>query len=80
MAKITTLQKIGIALLVLSPLIGITGAAASIYQSFSALEAAENAGIGSVGGLLANALVFTAGGLVGCFVGLVLFIVGRAKN
>jgi biopolymer transport protein ExbB/TolQ len=80
MAKLTTLQKLGIAVLVLSPIVGILGTAVSIYLSFSALEIAENSGIGAVGNQIGKALLFTVGGLIGCLVGLVLFIVGRSKK
>ena len=80
MAKITKLQKFGITVLVLSPVIGLLGTVASIYLSFSALDVAENSGIGAVGDHIRNALLFTVGGIIGCLIGLVLFFVGRAKN
>jgi len=80
MAKITNLQKLGITVLVLSPVIGLLGTVASIYLSFSALQTSENAGIGSVGSLLGNAILFTAGGLIGTIAGLILVIFGRSKN
>jgi len=80
MAKLTTLQKFGIALLVVSPLVGFLGTVASILLSFSALETAENSGIGAVGDNIRNALLFTGGGIVGSLIGLVTFIVGRPKT
>ena len=81
MAKITTLQKLGIALLLISPLVGVLGTVISIYLSFSALDAAnQNAGIGAVGNQITRALLFSAAGVVGCLIGLVMLIVGRRKK
>jgi len=80
MARLSNLQQLGIAVLVLSPIIGILGTAVSIYLSFSALGVAENSGIGAVGNEIGKALLFTVGGLIGGLVGLVLFIVGRSKS
>jgi len=80
MAKITTLQKLGIAVLVVSPVVGLLGAVISVYSSFAALHGAKNSGIGAVGDHIRNALLFTVGGIIGCLIGLVLFFVGRAKN
>ena len=80
MSKMNTLQKLGLALLVVSPLAGLLGTVVSIYLSFSALNGVENAGIGSVGNQIMHALLFTAAGIAGCLVGLVLFIVGRPKT
>ena len=80
MAKITTLQKLGIAVLVVSPVVGLLGAVISVYSSFVALHRAENSGIGAVGNEIAHAMLFLIGGVIGCVVGLVLFIMGRSKN
>ena len=80
MAKLTTLQKLGIALIVVSPVVGLLGTVTSIYLSFSALAVAENSGIGAVGSEMTNALLFTVGGLVGSLIGLVMLIVGRPKK
>ena len=80
MTKITTLQKLGIGLVCFSPLVGGIGAVVSVYSSFAALHTSENAGLGSVGGLLTNAILFTAGGLIGTIAGLVLVILGRSKS
>ena len=80
MAKITTLRKVGIAVVLLSLLVGGLGTITCIYLSFTELQANENAGIGAVGDQLAHAVLFTAGGIVGCVVGLVLLIVGRSKS
>jgi hypothetical protein len=53
MAKITKLQKFGITVLVLSPVIGLLGTVASIYSKiFPRYRGRKNAGIGSVGSLL----------------------------
>jgi biopolymer transport protein ExbB/TolQ len=75
----TAMQKAGLAVLVLSPVVGLAGTAWSIYSSFGALEAAENAGIGAVGDQIGNAVLFTVGGLVGTAIGLLLIILGRSK-
>jgi hypothetical protein len=80
MAKINSLQTIGIVVVVVSLLVGGVGTIACIYKGFVALHSAQNAGIGSVGDLLRNALFFTVGGIVGCVAGIVLLTVGRAKN
>ncbi len=73
------MQKAGLAILVLSPVVGLAGTAWSIYSSFSALESAENAGIGAVGDEIGKAILFTVGGLVGSVIGLLLIIRGRSK-
>ena len=79
MAKITTLQKLGIAVLVVSPVVGLLCAVISVYSSFAALHT-KNSGIGAVGNDIAHAIFFLVGGLIGCLVGFVLFIAGRPKN
>lgn len=79
MARITAMQKAGFAVLVLSPVGGLVGTAWSVYSTFGALEAAENAGIGPVGDQIGNAMLFTVGGLVGSAIGLLLIILGRSK-
>ena len=76
----TKLQKVGIAILVLSVLGGGLGAELSIYLSLANLDAAENSGIGRVGDQITYAILFTAGGIVGSLVGLVLFVVGRSRT
>ncbi len=80
MAKTTALQKLGIGFIVLSPLVGLVGTAWSIYLSFTALETAETAGIGPVGDQIRNALMFSAGGIMGSALGLALFVLGRSKT
>ena len=80
MAKLTGMQKFGIVLFLMSLLVGIIGTALSISRSFSELESAENAGIGPVGDQIAGAILFSAGGLIGAGVGIVLLIVGREKT
>jgi len=79
MATMTAMQKIGVAVLVGSSVGGLAGTGWSIYSTFSALAAVENAGIGSIGGLLGNAILFTVAGLVGSTIGLLLIILGRSK-
>ena len=79
MAKITTIQKLGIVVLVVSIAGGLIGTILSIYLSFTALETAENAGIGAVGDKITNALFFSFGGIVGSGIGLLMFILGRSK-
>ena len=80
MAKLTGMQKLAIVIFLASLFVGIFGTAWSISLSFSELESAENAGIGPVGNQIANAILFSAGGLIGAGLGIVLFIVGRAKT
>jgi len=79
MAGITTKQKIGIAVLTLSFVVGLAGTAWSIYSSFRALGMAENAGIGAVGNEIGRALLFSVGGLIGSVIGLLVIIFGRSK-
>ena len=80
MATLTTLQKTGVALLILSLPGGLAGTAWSIYSSFGALANAENAGIGAVGDKILNALLFTMIGLFGSIVGILLVFFGRPKS
>ena len=80
MRGLTGVQKIGIVLLILSFLIGMIGTVWSVYSSFTALDAAEFGGIGPVGDQISYALLFSAGGVVGCVVGALLIILGRAKR
>ena len=80
MAKMTTVQKLGIVVMLVSIPGGLIGTVLSIYLSFTALESAENTGIGPVSDHIANALLFTAGGLVGSGIGLLMFILGRSKT
>jgi biopolymer transport protein ExbB/TolQ len=77
MTRTTTLQKLGIAILVLSIVVGLIGTIWSIYLSFAAVETAESMGIGAVGDWVRYAVFFTAGGLIGAGIGLALFILGR---
>lgn len=76
----TSLQKLGIAIFLFSFAIGVIGTVWSIYSSFAALAVVENAGIGSVGGFLSNAIYFSAGAFFGMIAGGVLIIVGRSKQ
>lgn len=69
----------GIAIFVGSLLLGTLGTVWRMYSSFAALETAENAGIGPVGAGIENALIFTAGGLVGSALGTVLIVIGGVK-
>ena len=75
----TNLQKIGVAITLVSMLAGIIGPVVCIYGAFAALETSENAGIGPVGDQIRNALFYAIGGLVGLVVGGILFLVGRPK-
>ena len=70
----------GIVLVILSPLAGIIGTVWSLYGSFNALERNESAGIGAVGGEIANALIFTICGLLGAIIGVVMIIIGIRKS
>ena len=69
MAKITTLQKLGIAVLVVSPIVGLLGAVISVFSSFVALHT-KNSGIGAVGNEITHAILFLVGGLIGCLLAL----------
>ena len=79
MATMTAMQKIGVAVLVGSWVGGLAGTVWSIYSTFRSLAAVENAGIGSIGGLVGNAILFTVAGLVGSTIGFLLIILGRSK-
>jgi hypothetical protein len=78
--KITNLQKLAIALLIVSFLVGAVGTLWSIYLSFDALERSENSGIGPVGDQIFNALLFSAGSILGSLIALVLLILGRPRT
>lgn len=79
MAQLTQLQKIGLAILIGSSLIGTFGTSWSIYSSFAALDVAEFGGIGPVGDWLRNALLFSIGGVLGGVVGIALILYGRRR-
>jgi hypothetical protein len=78
--KITNLQKLAIALLIVSFLVGAVGTIWSIYLSFGLLESAENSGIGPVADQISNAVVFSVGGVLGSLIALVLLILGRPRR
>lgn len=80
MAKLTRTQTTGVVILILSPLIGLIGTVWSVYSSFTALDTAEFGGIGPVGDQISNALLFSAGGVAGCVVGVLLLVFGKAKK
>ena len=75
----TKRQKVGIALIVLSLLVGLLGSSICIYLSFVELETAEFGGIGPVGDQIRNALLFSIAAVVGSIAGALLVIFGRAK-
>lgn len=77
MSAFTKLQKVGLVVLIGSLLIGFGGMVWSIYGSFVALATAENAGIGSVGDSIQNALIFTILGIIGAIAGALMLILGR---
>ncbi len=79
MKNLTLLQIAGIALLLISPLTGLCGAAWSINQSFDSLAANESAGIGAVGNWITTALIYTFGGIIGALAGGSLILFGRNK-
>ena len=79
MRRMTTLQKVGITILIVSFLAGLIGTVWRIYLSFTALDSAEVAGLAPVSDRIANAIIFTAGGLIGSGIGLTLFILGRRR-
>ena len=79
MTKMTTLQKIGLTILIVSFLAGLIGTGWSIYLSFTAVDSAEISGLAPVSDRIVNAIIFTAGGLIGSAIGLTLFILGRRR-
>lgn len=66
----------GMALSIISPILGIVGTLWFIYSSFSAMEMAEAAGIGPVGSAIRSALICTIGGIVGVGLGLTFIAIG----
>lgn len=70
---------IGLAVFLLSTIVGFAGTAWSVYDSFEALEQAENAGIGAVGVSIESALAFSIVGVAGSVLGLGLMIYGAIK-
>lgn len=78
--SITKTQKIAVAIIVSSLLLGTGGMIWNIYGAFWGLAAAENAGIGAVGDSIRNALIFTAGGLIGATIGALILIFGRSRS
>ncbi|MEO8572745.1 MAG: MotA/TolQ/ExbB proton channel family protein [Pyrinomonadaceae bacterium] len=80
MARISSMQKAGIAVVVMSFLGGALGTVWSIYSSLMALDASANAGIGAVGDKILNALLWSVGGVVGMIIGGVLVVLGRTKR
>lgn len=77
---ISRTQKIGLAIIILSLVIGTGGTGLSVYGAFFALETAEFTGLGPVTDSIRNALIFTIGGLVGSVIGALMLIFGRAKS
>ena len=69
----------GIAVFLVSVLVGVAGSAGSIYGSFDAMEMNESAGIGAVGAGIYRALVFSALGLIGTLVGAGMIIFSAVK-
>lgn len=69
----------GIAVFIVTTLIGILGTFWGVYSSFDALERAENSGIGPVSAGIQNALIFTIVGLLGSTIGIALIVVGGIK-
>lgn len=69
----------GLVVFLFSSVVGLLGTVWSIYGSFDELKSAENAGIGSVGVGIENALYSTILGLFGSVVGITLILVGIIK-
>ena len=69
----------GIAIFLISAVVGLVGTAWEIHGSFNALETLEGSDIGIVGEGIRNALVSTSVGLVGSVVGLALIIASVIK-
>ncbi|HSK74125.1 MAG TPA: MotA/TolQ/ExbB proton channel family protein [Pyrinomonadaceae bacterium] len=61
-----------------SIVVGILGTVWGIYSSFKVLGNSE-AGIGSVGAGIENALIFTVFAIIGSIVGMILMIIGGIK-
>jgi len=79
MNNLKPIQKVGLALGVLSVVVGFGGTVYQVYASFETMRFNESAGIGAVGGALVYALLFSAVGIIGSIVGAVLIITGRSK-
>ncbi|HKX83311.1 MAG TPA: hypothetical protein VJL58_03735 [Pyrinomonadaceae bacterium] len=77
--KCKKLLYIGLAVFLLSLVIGFAGTAWSIYDSFGALEEAENAGIGAVGISIERALAFSILSVAGSVIGIGLMIFAGIK-
>jgi hypothetical protein len=73
------LLYLGLAIFLLSLVVGFAGTAWSIYSSYEALEQAENAGIGAVGVSIESALAFSILSVAGSVVGIGLMIYGAIK-
>ncbi len=69
----------GIAVFLVSTMVGIVGTVWSIYGSFDAMKANESAGIGAVGGGIERALIVTLVTLAGCVVGIGMMIYAGVK-
>lgn len=74
------MRKAGLALLTISLVVGVIGTLWSIYLSFTGVDSAEVTGLAPVSDRIANAIVFTAAGLIGSGIGLALFIAGRRRD
>ncbi len=77
MKSLTNLQKVGLLVLLIGPLVGISGTIWHIYGSFDAMGRAESAGIWAVGDSIQTALIFTILGLLGAILGISLFVFGK---
>lgn len=77
MKSLNNLQRFGLLVLLMGPLVGLSGTIWHIYGSFDALGRAESAGIGAAGDSIQTALIFTALGLLGAILGISLFVFGK---
>lgn len=78
--KHKNLLYVGLAIFLCSIVIGFAGTAWSVYESFDALEQAENAGIGAVGVSIQQAMVFSVLSVAGSAIGIGLMIYAAVKS
>jgi hypothetical protein len=73
------LLYVGLAVLLISIVVGLAGTAWNIYGSFDALDTAESVGIGPVGAAIERALAFSVLSVIGSIIGIGLMIFAAIK-